>query len=856
MLLSSLTTIKMKRIVFSILLGFTILHCELYGQESKSILDKLTQWQIASIDPFNEDYKDLQFLKETLKNNKIVLLGEQSHGEGATFEAKVRLIKFLHKELKYEIISFESGLYDNYKAFERIKDSNYQDSPLKESIFSFWSDTKEFEPLLKYVHDQKKSANPLIVTGFDCQADNIFKDEFLEDLKDFLRPSLTLSEPELNILEEVISAGPEFIVSNENDSSLFFFTCKKIQSSLEKQPDFKDNIKARILFQSLIGWIEIMKWEIDMLNNVDVKVQNPRDLQMAKNLIFLSELYPNKKIIGWGASYHFANKIELFKNTELTKRYAQKLDSLEKNDEPTDVESQLAGAVPMGRVLKDKFGPSLYSISFSSFEGEFGMLGTASISMHSIRPPVESIESKLADRINDHTFVDYREIGDQTYFYSSVLGNLPLFAPWQNVFDGLFFTRKSFVPSFSAMKDPNLDSKVIQRPFKPTPKRQNVGTKRVVDKETKLGVSYASIYLLNTSKGVASNSDGEFIFNTPKAKRTDKIVFSSIGYRTDTLTYQEFIKANKIELMPIANQLEEIVVRSKPIRAKDIVKLAEKKISENYYQDANQQEFFYRVKQYQGDSVVFNEEAAVLVYNPVGYKSKANSTKKLKGQILQFRNTTNNEDRRNSWAGIGSLWLIYTHDLILDKDNVLHRSAYYDLKLNGITFFENRKVYDISFDCKKPGSYTTGFGYPSPISATGKIFIDVNTYTVLKIETIIQRQSYKSKRRPNWLQDPYGHQIIQTYKEYDGKYFLNYSKQVHYGKWTNTKTSFSYNSIEIRELLSTDILTKSTESITTSLTNIKSSPTKETPSFWTNHNLKLEDNLEESYKIFGLTRER
>jgi erythromycin esterase-like protein len=763
---------KMKRIIFSILLGFTILHYELYGQEGKNILDNLTPRQITSIDPFNEDFKDLQFLKETLKDNRIVLLGEQSHGEGATFEAKVRLIRFLHRELNYEIVSFESGLYDNYKAFERIKDSNYQDSPLKESIFRIWSETKEFEPLLKYVHDQKNSTSPLIVTGFDCQADNIFKEEFLEDLKDFLRPTLTLSEPELNILEQVISAGPEFIVSNENDSSLFFLTYKKIRTSIEKLPDFKNNIKARILLQSLIGWIEITKWEIDILNNIDVKVQNPRDLQMAKNLIFLSELYPDKKIIGWGASYHFANKIELFKNTELTKRYAQKLDSLENSYEPTDLENELAGAVPMGRVLKDKFGSSLYSISFSSFEGEFGMLGTASISMQSIRPPVESIESRLADRPNDHTFIDYREIGDQTYFYSSVLGNLPLFAPWKDIFDGLFFTRKSFAPSFPALKATNLDSKVIQKPFKSAQKRQNVGTKQVIDRETKLGVSYASIYLLNTSKGVASNSEGEFIFNTPEAKRTDKIVFSSIGYRTDTLSYQEFIKANIIELTPVANQLEEVVVRSKPLRAKDIVKLAEKKISENYYQKANQQEFFYRVKQYHGDSVVFNEEAAVLVYNPIGYKSKTNSTKKLKGQILQFRNTTNNEDRRNSWAGIGSLWLIYTHDLILDKDNVLHRSAYYDLTLNGITFYENRKVYDISFDCKRPGSYTTGFGYPSPISASGKIFIDVNTYSVLKIETIIQRQSYKSKRRPDWLHDPYGHQVIQTYKEFNGKYCL------------------------------------------------------------------------------------
>ena len=66
--------------------------------------------------------RDLIFLKEVLKDKRIVLLGEQSHGDGATFEAKVRLIKFLHQELGFTILSFESGLYDNFKAFDRVRD--------------------------------------------------------------------------------------------------------------------------------------------------------------------------------------------------------------------------------------------------------------------------------------------------------------------------------------------------------------------------------------------------------------------------------------------------------------------------------------------------------------------------------------------------------------------------------------------------------------------------------------------------------------------------------------------------------------------------------------------------------------
>ncbi len=849
---TNLTSMKLLLSLLSICL--TILSFKSQAQQSNSVTKYLSPQTVKSIDPSNVDFQDLQFLKETLKDNRIVLLGEQSHGEGATFEAKVRLIKFLHQELNYEIISFESGLYDNYKAFENIKDTSYRESPLKESIFRIWSESKEFEPLLKYIHEKKVSTRPLIVTGFDCQADNIFKDEFLNDLQNFLGTSMKLSEQEVNILDEVISAGPEFIVADEADSILFFNTCRKIVTNLESLQNFQHDIKAKILRQSLISWLEIMKGEMDLLNDVPVKVQNPRDFQMAQNLIFLSELYPEKKIIGWGASYHFANQIELFKNTDLTKFYIQKLDSLQKSEDPTDLDQEVSEAVPMGRILKDHFGSKVYSMCFSSFEGEFGMLGHNTTSLDAIRPPSESIEYVLAMRGNNYTFVDYRPMQDVSMFYSSALGNLPVYAPWQKIFDGLFFIKKTFPPSFPIYQIKNPENQIEKSIAKQNYKVNNRSVKQLIDKETGLGVSYANVYLLNTSKGVASNLDGEFIFVVPQAKLSDKVVFSSIGYKTDTLLVREFLKTNRIELNPVATQLAEIEIRSKPLRAKEIVKLAEKKISKNYYQNANQQEFFYRVKTYKEDSVVFNEEASVLVYNPIGYQSSTNASRKLKGQILQFRNTTNNEDRNNSWTGVGSLWLIYTHDLILDKDNVLHRPAYYDLNLKGITMYENKRVYEISFDCKKPSAYTTGFGYPSPISASGTIFIDVDTYTVLKIETLIQRKSYKSKRRPNLLIDPYGHQLIQSYKEYDGRYFLNYSKQIHFGRWTDTKAITSSRNLEIRELLSTDIIAKVAESFTLSLSNIKSMRVKEEPNFWINHNIKLEDNVEETYELMGLSK--
>lgn len=59
---------------------------------------------VRSIDPGDEDFADLQPIARALRNARIVLLGEATHGDGGTFLAKSRLIKFLHQELGFDVL--------------------------------------------------------------------------------------------------------------------------------------------------------------------------------------------------------------------------------------------------------------------------------------------------------------------------------------------------------------------------------------------------------------------------------------------------------------------------------------------------------------------------------------------------------------------------------------------------------------------------------------------------------------------------------------------------------------------------------------------------------------------------------
>ncbi|QNE39326.1 erythromycin esterase family protein [Hymenobacter sp. NBH84] len=90
---------------------------------------------ISNVEPSNEDYTDLAHLKQSLQDITIVGLGEQSHHDGSTFKAKTRLVKFLHQQMGFRIIAFESGFYDCYKSWQEIQAGKTAIDAARKSIY-------------------------------------------------------------------------------------------------------------------------------------------------------------------------------------------------------------------------------------------------------------------------------------------------------------------------------------------------------------------------------------------------------------------------------------------------------------------------------------------------------------------------------------------------------------------------------------------------------------------------------------------------------------------------------------------------------------------------------------------------
>jgi len=364
---------------------------------------------------------------------------------------------------------------------------------------------------------------------------------------------------------------------------------------------------------------------------------------------------------------------------------------------------------------------------------------------------------------------------------------------------------------------------------------------RVLEKNTKIGVSYAHIIVSGSSLGTVANDAGFFQINIPEEHTNSFLVFSSVGYGRDSIRASDFNQINGIIfLSPRTITLSEVEVTGKKLDAMEILKEASKRVKVNYYQEQFNQELFYRTQVRRNDTITFNEEASIITFDKSGYQARAKAYNSIFGEILQLRNTTNNRSN-DEWFGAGSIWKVFTHDIILDNNNILHKSNAYTVEVSNITEFEGQSVYEISFICKNPSAVTTGFGFPDPEAATGKIYITEDDFAVVKFEICIKRKPYDYKqsklRSVDWTV-----LLVQSYKKYKGKYFLHHSKQIHSQNLLNVETGKKDRVIEIFDLLSASVNIDNVVPIKVPIDRVvKGSTVKEDKFFWKNHNIAIED---------------
>jgi len=786
----------------------------------------------------NENILSNKVDDKELKNYSYILLGEQTHGDGAVFDEKVKIIKQLHTESGFKTILFEAGFYDNFKAWELYKQNNDIEI-YNESIFSIWSETEAFQELLVYI----KQNPEMKILGVDCQEGEIFQQYYLNDLKSiFHKNNITFTEREFELIDKtLIYKDLEYLKKNKFETTILFSLYDKFLSAFNKikEKDFK----IRVLEQTFKSSKAEVEYSLKQLNGEKFPVQNPRDLQMADNFIFLQKELKDEKLILWAANYHIANDLTSIKLTEVTNNYIKQIHLQEKelnnHTENSLVETkneinELKYAVPMGKILKEYYKDDLFSLGFTSYSGNY--IGVHDKATPIITPPEQSIETNLYKE-NKNGLIILKNYPKEE-IYSSSLGYLPILLKWRNAYDGIYFIPKMYIPEMVSYNKNSTTNAVSNNH---TEKIEG----SVVNKSTKEPIAYADIYYKSNNKSVVSNAKGEFTIS--KSNDTDYLIVSSFGYRNDSIQIKDINSKITFYIEPSEEEsflLDEIIIESKKaLSAKEILKKARLNVKNNYLQSPFNQNFYVSVQSYnEKDILVYNEEALINTFNKDGMRNSSNPHKGIYGEILQFKNGTKNHNK-DKWSGIGNLWVQLNRDIILSKANVLYRTNSYDLENKETMEYDGKSVYKINFTNNSPGVYSTGYGYPAPESSVGTIYIDTENFAIVRYEHCVVRQpsQYKNAKYPSQTY----HKIIETYKEINGKYVLNFFKQIdktNYLKDDKITATMYRNFYLMSEDIEMESIKKYDRPIINLKQNFKPNPDIE---FWKKNNFYIED---EEYK--------
>jgi erythromycin esterase len=398
------------------------------GAKPPRDLDKRTRkWldkngmEIATLD-FDASDEDLAGLARTLAGVRIVQLGESSHGDGATQKAKARLVRFLHEKMGFEVLAFESGLYECERANSLLVEGKPREA-MKASIFGIWR-LKEVEPLFEYMAKNAKSKSPLVLSGFDPQASGGWSDRFLDDLAGKMKAAGAGSDDALEAVKALLPELEEDEYRPDNalrQKALAALTKVKAELDANREALVAKHGESEVAFlDRCLGNFEIYE-KLRAMGRSGGRWEsgNLRDGRMGENLEWLAEVrYPGKKIITWAATFHQAHNLKSVSIGGNARFYS--------------------GCRAMGEIVHEAFGKACYTIGFCSYEGTAGRFGPRG----NLDEPAEgSIEDTLQRYGKGLLFLNLRKSGpfDKKLCAGVMAHGRKTAAKWSKVLDGLIY---------------------------------------------------------------------------------------------------------------------------------------------------------------------------------------------------------------------------------------------------------------------------------------------------------------------------------------------------------------------------------------------------------------------------------
>lgn len=389
---------------------------------------------------------NLGFLKQEIGEKRIVFLGEATHEDGATFEVRTKIVEFLMEEMDFDVVLFEAGMFDLMQANKEFQTTGDSES-IKKALWGFWR-TQQWQSFYSFIAQRKAAGNNIEFAGFDCKFssaygfDNNNYSRFWEAIFQERNPAILMNENFTNYIavwKDIESGYKQTGMKGALAKMRYKMSEKEKQSFRNLSSWMADELKkagenklAQLLRsndEGIIAYSDTRLWKLILNRKSFLPINYRRDELMADNLRhLLSEVYPNKKIIVLGATYHFI-------------RNNQSIDPIKIKFIPVHE------AVIAGNLVYEQFANEIYTIGFTSYDGEYGLLRKGKKGVGVKKPEANSLEHQLANRGVKQAFVSLRQSLNEPFFSNGT--SLRLFdhnsyvtsKKWHKVLDAVYFIK-------------------------------------------------------------------------------------------------------------------------------------------------------------------------------------------------------------------------------------------------------------------------------------------------------------------------------------------------------------------------------------------------------------------------------
>jgi len=426
--------------------ALTLILCAVPAVAEPAADDERVRWlmdnavAVRSIEPGDEDFSDLMPLAPILGNVRVVQIGEASHGDGATFLAKARLIRFLHQKMGFDVIAWEAGIADVPFLDAALRSDVPLPEAASQALYGIWSRTREVMQTLEYVRSSWRTPHPIEIVGFDSRI-SIPKNRSerwpaaVFEFFDRLDPKLISAQERADLTAMAVGLVPADYYEKPGPRSYNRELPKRLVATIDARrselltwwpPRQIDYIRQTL--QSLMG--------MDRALPPDVTKPGPegytRDTAMAGNLLWwLNGPLKDRKVIVWAHNYH------VMKNF-----FSQEIEDQEKA-----AGRSLSG--PMGRFLNESLGREMYTIAFLSHHGRSGWVDDEPSELPAAS--FDSLQTLFHATGRPYLFVDLRRVPADHWLRDERTATFneyePMALDWTRVYDGVFFIDEQRPPT-------------------------------------------------------------------------------------------------------------------------------------------------------------------------------------------------------------------------------------------------------------------------------------------------------------------------------------------------------------------------------------------------------------------------